>query len=260
MTTHASSPTTPPNPTRVAVAGGTGTIGSRVVARLEELGHDALVLSRSRGVDLVTGAGVDLRGADAVIDVSNVTTLSARRSREFFEAATSTLLAAEGRDGVRHHVALSIVGIDAAPGGYYAGKVAQERAVRAGAVPWSILRATQFHEFAAQTVRQATLGPVVLVPRMRTQPVSTRELAVALVDLALGDPVGDAGEVAGPREERLADMVRTYLAARRRRRRVLEVSFPGAFGRAMARGELLPGPGARLGVQTYAQWLGARAA
>jgi uncharacterized protein YbjT (DUF2867 family) len=241
--------------TRVAVAGGTGTVGTHVVARVEELGHEALVLSRSRGVDLVTGAGIDLRGVDAVIDVGNVTTLSARRSRAFFEASTRTLLAEGRRAGVRHHVALSIVGIDAAPGGYYAGKVAQERAVRAGSVPWSVLRATQFHEFAAQTLRQAKVGPVVLAPRMRTQPVSTRELAAALVDLALGEPVGDAGEIGGPREERLADMVRAYLAARGRRERVLEVPFPGAFGRAMAGGDLLPGPGARLGTQTYAEWL-----
>jgi len=241
--------------TRVAVAGGTGTVGTHVVARLQELGHEPLVLSRSRGVDLVTGAGLDLRGVDAVVDVGNVTTLGARRSRAFFEATTRTLLAAEGRAGVRHHVALSIVGIDAAPGGYYAGKVAQERAVRAGSVPWSILRATQFHEFAAQTVEQTAFGPVVLVPRMRTRPVSTRELAAALVDLALADPVGDAGEIGGPREERLAGMVRAYLAARRRRGRVLEVRLPGAFGRAMARGDLLPGAGATLGTETFAEWL-----
>src|SRR6478609_1448704 len=201
--------------TRVAVAGGTGTVGTHVVARLQELGHEPLVLSRSRGVDLVTGSGLDLRGVDAVVDVGNVTTLGARRSRAFFEATTRTLLAAEGRAGVRHHVALSIVGIDAAPGGYYAGKVAQERAVRAGSVPWSVLRATQFHEFAAQTV-----------PRMRTRPVSTRELAAALVDLALTDPVGEASEIGGPREERLADMVRAYLAAQGRRQRVLEVRLP----------------------------------
>lgn len=241
--------------TTVAVAGGTGTVGRPVVARLQALGHDARVLSRAEGVDLVAGPGVDLRGVDAVIDVSNVTTLSARRSTAFFETATRTLLDAGRRDGVRHHVALSIVGIEAAPGGYYAGKLAQERAVRAGSVPWSILRATQFHEFAAQTVRQTAIGPVVLVPRMRTQPVSTRELAVALVDLALGDPVGDDGELAGPREERLADMVRAYVGATRRGGRVLEVPFPGRFGRAMARGELLPGRGARLGRQTFTEWL-----
>lgn len=244
--------------TRVAVAGGTGTVGTHVVARLQELGHEPLVLSRSRGVDLVTGAGLDLRDVDAVVDVGNVTTLGARRSRAFFKATTRTLLAAEGRAGVRHHVALSIVGIDAAPGGYYAGKVAQERAVRAGSVPWSILRATQFHEFAAQTVARTAVGPVVLVPRMRTRPVSTRELAAALVDLALTDPVGEAGEIGGPREERLADMVRAYLAAQGRRQRVLEVRLPGAFGRAMALGDLLPGPGATLGTETFAEWLARR--
>ncbi|MFC8922883.1 SDR family oxidoreductase [Cellulosimicrobium sp. NPDC057127] len=246
--------------TRVAVAGGTGTVGSHVVARLRELGHEPLVLSRSRGVDLVAGTGLDLRGVDAVVDVGNVTTLSARRSRAFFGATTGALLEAGRRDGVRHHVALSIVGVDAAPGGYYAGKLAQERAVRGGPLPWSIVRATQFHEFAAQTVQQTAVGPVVLVPRMRTQPVSTRELAAALVDVALGQPVGDAGEIAGPQEERLAAMVRAYLAAHRRRERVLELRFPGAFGRAMAGGALLPRPDARLGTQTFAQWLATREA
>ncbi len=142
---------------KVAVAGGTGLVGRYVVEELGAAGHEPVVLSRSRGVDLVAGgAGLDaaLDGVDAVVDVSNVTTTSARKSVAFFDAVGRNLLDAGERAGVRHHVVLSIVGIDRVGLGYYRGKLRQEDVVRGGSLPWSVLRATQFHEFAGQTLER----------------------------------------------------------------------------------------------------------
>ncbi|WP_308799016.1 SDR family oxidoreductase [Agromyces silvae] len=245
---------------KIAVAGGTGAVGRQVVARVEELGHESAVLTRSSGVDLVAGTGIAgaLAGVDVVIDVASVQTQSAEKSREFFGAVTRNLLAAEATAGVGHHVALSIVGTDRAPEGYYAGKQLQEQLVGAGAVPWTLLRATQFFEFAPQILGQTTFGPLALVPKMRSQPVAAREVAVRLVELATGAPAGRVRDLAGPREERMADLARRWLRANGRKTRVLEFPLPGAFGRAMRAGILLPAPGsADLGTQSFDEWLAA---
>ena len=241
---------------KVAVAGGTGVVGTYVVDAVRAAGHEPVVLSRGRGVDLLTGAGLPdaLSGAEVVIDVSNQVTTNRKKSVAFFEAGTTHLLDAGLRAGVKHHVALSIVGIDRVDFGYYAGKVRQEELVLASPLPASVLRATQFHEFAGQ-VLQRVPGPVALIPRMRVQPIAAREVATALVALALGSPVGMAPELAGPQEESLADMARRLLRARGSRKPVVQVRLPVRGAGAMAGGELLPtGPGPR-GVQTYEEWL-----
>ncbi|MGW6743601.1 SDR family oxidoreductase [Streptomyces sp. NPDC055025] len=241
---------------RVAVAGGTGLVGRHVVEELSAAGHEPVVLARARGVDLVSGAGLDeaMAGVEAVVDVTNVTTMSARKAISFFEAVGGNLLDAGARAGVRHHVALSIVGIDRVGHGYYQGKIRQEERVRSGRVPWTVLRATQFHEFAQQTV-DLFPGPLAVVPRMNTQPIAAREVAQRLVGLILGPAQGMAPELAGPRVEQLVDMVRKLLRAQRRRRLLLPVRFPGAAGAAMAGdGQLPTGPGPR-GAQTFDEWL-----
>jgi uncharacterized protein YbjT (DUF2867 family) len=241
---------------RIAVAGGTGVVGSYVVSAVTEAGHEPLVLSRGRGIDLVTGTGLDdvLAGVQAVIDVSNQSTTSRKKSVAFFDAVTTNVLDAGLRAGVRHHVALSIVGIDRVDFSYYAGKVRQEELMFASPLPTSVLRATQFHEFAGQVLQQVP-GPVAVIPRMRVQPIAAREVAAALVALALGSPVGMAPELAGPQEESLADMARRLLRARGSRKPVLQVRLPVSGAGAMASGGLLPtAPGPR-GVQTYAAWL-----
>jgi uncharacterized protein YbjT (DUF2867 family) len=157
--------------------------------------------------------------------------------------------------GTSHHVALSIVGIDRAPEGYYAGKVAQEKLVESGPVPWTILRATQFHEFAEQIYARAKIGPFHVAPRMRTQPIAAREVAEHLVTLAEAGPAGRVAELAGPREESLVEMVRGFARAQGSRAWIPRIPLPGPGGRAQRDGSLLPGPGAVLGSQTFAQWL-----
>lgn len=241
---------------RVAVAGGTGLVGRYVVEELAAAGHEPVVLARSRGVDLVTGAGLDaaMKGVQAVIDVSNLTTTSAKKSIAFFDVVSRHLLDAGARAGVGHHVALSIVGIDRVGMGYYQGKLRQEEVVRGGPTPWTVLRATQFHEFAQQILDRVP-GPLAIMPRMRTQPVAAREVAQHLVQLALAPPQGMAPDLAGPRVEQLVDMARRLLRARHQHRLLLPVRLPGATGAAMTGdGQLPTGPGSR-GRQTFDEWL-----
>lgn len=246
---------------RIAVAGGTGTVGREIVARAEARGHEAVVIARAVGAELRTGAGVDaaLAGADAVIDAASVGTMSAEESTDFFRTASGTLLAAAARAGVPHAVLLSIVGVDRNPHGYYAGKVAQEEVYTASAVPWTIVRATQFHEFAGQVAGQARLGFLQLAPRARTQPIAAAAVADHLVTLAEGGPQGRTTDIAGPREEELSQMVRAWVRHRGRRGPVWAVSLPGAQMRGMRQGLALPADGAiRLG-PTFAEWLAASA-
>lgn len=241
---------------RVAVAGGTGVVGCYVVDALAEAGHTPVTLSRGRGVDLVTGTGLQeaVSGVDVVIDVSNVVTTGRVKSMKFFETATTNLLEVGRSTGVRHHVVLSIVGVDRVKFGYFEGKVRQEELALSGAVPATVLRATQFHEFPGQVLERVP-GPVAVVPRQLIRPVAAAEVASELVSIALGEPQGLAAEFAGPEEHQLVDLARRILSKRGRRRPVLAVRMPGEGGRAMASGGLLPGPGARFGQQTFDEWI-----
>ncbi|MCI4146592.1 SDR family oxidoreductase [Streptomyces sp. MMS20-AI2-20] len=241
---------------RIAVAGGTGWVGKLVVSALREKGHQVVVLSRSEGVDLTTGKGLEkaLNGVEGVVDVSNVVTTSRAKSVAFFEAATTHLLRAEEAAGVGHHLVLSIVGSDRVDMGYYLGKRRQEELVRQGRVPFTVLRATQWHEFAAQTLARG--GPVVVAPRMRCQPVAAVEVADHLTELAEGAPLGLAPDLAGPEVLEMVDMVRRLQRARGGRRPVLPVKLPGKVGRDMTGDGLLPqgtGPRGRI---TFDEWVG----
>ena len=243
---------------RVAVAGGTGMVGRMVVERLHATGHVPIVLARSQRVDVRTGAGLDdaLAGVSAIVDVTNVTTTRRSKALAFFGAGTRNLLDAAVRAGVVHHVVLSIVGCDRVDLGYYEGKRRQEELALAGPVPATVLRATQFHEFPAQLLARVP-GPLVLAPRMRTQPVAAAEVAAELARLAVGPAVGQAPELAGPEVHEMPDLVRQVLRATGRRRPAVPVRIPGAVGKAMATGALLPtGDGPR-GRQTFAEWLAA---
>jgi uncharacterized protein YbjT (DUF2867 family) len=240
---------------KVAVPGGTGVLGRFVVAALAARGHEAVVFSRRTGVDLLTAQGLDeaMRGVQVVIDVSNQ--LAQRRAKAvgLFERATGNLVAAAQREGVRHLVAVSIVGIDRANIGYYHGKLAQERVTLDGRVPASVLRATQFHEFPVQILQRG--GPFAVAPKWLTQPVAAREVADALVELALGEPVGRAPDIAGPEQHMMSDLVRKVLRATRQRRILVPLRLPGKTGKALAGGALVPQTDGPRGKQTFDAWL-----
>ncbi|MCB7135740.1 SDR family oxidoreductase [Cellulosimicrobium marinum] len=244
---------------RIAVAGATGTVGTHVVDVARERGHEVVPLTRSTGVDLTTGAGLPERldGVDAVIDVANVTTQKRAESEAFFGAVTRSLLAAERDAGVGHHVALSIIGIDDVPSGYYDGKRLQERLLAESDRPWSVLRAAQFHEFAQQALGFMTIGPFSLVPLMHSQPVAAREVAEALVALAERGPSGRVADLAGPEVLRMHDAARRLSRARGLGRRVVPVPLPGVAGRGLRDGSLTAAgdPGATLASTTFDRWL-----
>uniref|UniRef100_A0A942Y980 NAD(P)H-binding protein n=1 Tax=Neobacillus citreus TaxID=2833578 RepID=A0A942Y980_9BACI len=243
---------------KIAIAGGTGTVGRHVVRAAHERGHDVVVLSRKQKVDVLGDVGIarSIEGADAVIDVLNTTTLSTGAARAFFSTATSNLLAAEGQVGTAHHITLSIVGIDDIDTSYYAGKIAQERLVHASDVPHTVARTAQFHEFAEQVASQTTIGPVTVVPRTLTRPVAARDVADHLVRVAETEPAGRAPDLVGPQDATLADMVRRMYEHDGSRRRVLDVRFPGAYGRGLASGALRGGPdGQSVTETTFDQWL-----
>jgi uncharacterized protein YbjT (DUF2867 family) len=242
---------------KIAVAGGTGTVGAHVVASLGAAGHETVVLSRAAGIDLTTGFGlVDaLRGVDAVVDASGPAGTSAEKSKQFFRTVTRNLLDAENEAGIRHHVALSIIGAAAVNAGYYAGKRIQEDLVTASESNWTILRAAQFFEFAPMLVRTAKAGPFVLVPRMNCQPIAASEVGAVLAKLAEGKPRGIVPDLAGPKLENMADMVRRYLAETGTAGRVVEIAPPGRWWHALWDGSILPAADAQLGTLTYAEWL-----
>ncbi|WP_218621644.1 SDR family oxidoreductase [Microbacterium oleivorans] len=214
-------------------------------------------LSRRDGHDLERGTDLAaaLDGVDTIVDVTGVQTLSRRRATTFFDAASRHLHQAGAAAGVGHIVALSIVGIDGVDAGYYGGKLAHERAVERGPLPFSLLRATQFHEFTEQTIARGSLGAVTVVPTARIRPVAAREVAERLVTLATGAPVGRARDLSGPRDHRLIDLVRAVLDARGMRRPAIEVRLPGAFGRAMASGRLRGTADADRAAITFTAWL-----
>lgn len=242
---------------RIAIAGATGVVGRHVVDAAREREHQVVRLSRATGQDLMTGAGVReaLRGAHAVIDVSSVLTTEAERSVDFFTTVTGVLTEAERREDVGHHVALSIVGIDGIDRNYYAGKLAQEETVRASGQPWTVLRATQFHEFAEQILPRGAMGPLRLVPKILMRPVAAREVARALVDAAEAGPSGRIPDLVGPSDEVLADLVRRMLRYDGVRRPVIEVSLPGEYWRSARSGALRGEADAHRGRITFDQWL-----
>ena len=241
---------------RIAIAGGTGTVGRYCAEAAVASGHEVIVLSRSDGIDIITGQGLNsaLESVDAVIDVSNTTTLSARASRSFFAQGTNNLLQAESNAKVKHHVVLSIVGIDSINASYYAGKLAQERVVEKGQVPFTIARAAQFHEFAGQ-LHAGARGPVALLPKALIRPVAASDVAKRLVAIATETPKGRATDFVGPRDENLADLGRKWLAHHNDKRRVIEVRLPGRYGAGLASGSLRGTRDADVANLNFTGWL-----
>lgn len=244
---------------RIAVAGATGHIGTLTVAGLERAGHDVVGISRKQGVDLISGEGLDaaLAGVDAVVDASNGPgDLGVEETAAWFGGATANLLAAEERAGVRHHVLLSIAGIHRVTGNaHYAGKREQERLVEAGTVPWTIVPATQFHDFPAMVAGWTEQDGVAPIAPLLLQPIAPADVAAVLAMVATGEPRGRFADVAGPGRQDMVDMARRTLEARGRRV-VLEPTWDsGLFGEEMAGNALLPAPGAHIAPTTFETWL-----
>jgi uncharacterized protein YbjT (DUF2867 family) len=245
---------------KIAVAGATGRVGRHVVDVLEARGHEVVPMSRSQGVDVITGEGLDvaLTGVDAIIDTATGPSPERDAATEFFTTAARNLHEAGQRAGVQRVVVVSIIGIDEFTGGYNVAKLDHERAHLAGPIPVRVLRAAQFHEFVGQLVDWGTQGDVAYVPKMRTQLVAARTVAEALVDMATQPPLTGAplAEIAGPREENLVAMA-TLLASRRGHPLKIEgASDPTDPDSVLSEnGGLLPGPDAVLAGPTFEEWL-----
>jgi uncharacterized protein YbjT (DUF2867 family) len=248
---------------KVVVIGGTGLIGSKLVARLSAQGHEAIAASPASGVDTVTGAGLDevLRGAAAVVDVTNSPSFADQEAKSFFETSTRNLLAAEGRAGVEHHVALSVVGTERlVESGYFRAKLAQERLVQLSSIPYSIVHATQFFEFVKMIAGFSVQGESVRLPPILVRPIAADDVAAALAAVAVGAPLNATLEVAGPTEMGIDAFVRRGLEASQDPRKV--VTDPSAlyFGIHAKERTLVPEGASSLGKTTFEQWLAANAA
>ncbi|AQT81365.1 NmrA family transcriptional regulator [Mycolicibacterium litorale] len=243
---------------RIAVAGATGNIGARTVAALERRGHEAVRISRSTGVDLLTGVGLDaaLAGVEAVIDAVSAPPIGPDETREYFATATTNLLDAERRAGVGHHVLLSIVGIHRVDSGnaHYLGKLEQERLVEDGPVPWTIVPATQFHDFAAMVASWTETDGVSTIAPLLVQPIAPDDIAGVLAEIATESPQGRYVDVAGPETQDLVDMARRTHAVLGRTVKLVP-TWSGPMGEELAGNVLLPSANARIEATTFEEWL-----
>jgi uncharacterized protein YbjT (DUF2867 family) len=243
---------------KIVVIGGTGLIGSTVVTRLREHGHDAVPASLETGVNIITGDGLTdiLHDAQVVIDVSNSPSFEEAAALKFFETGTTNLLAAAADVGVGHYVALSVVGTERLGGsGYFRSKAAQEKLITSSSIPYSIVHATQFFEFVKTIEATMTEGDIVRVPAAPIQPMAAADVASVVGRVSAGTPLNGILEVGGPEKFRFADLLRTGLAARNDSREVVEDPEATYFGYRLDEQTLIPGDDAERAPTTFADWL-----
>jgi uncharacterized protein YbjT (DUF2867 family) len=249
---------------KIVVIGGSGLIGSKVVNILRQRDHEAVAASPSTGVNTLTGEGLTeaLAGAQVVVDVANSPSFEDKPASEFFETSGRNLLGAEKAAGVRHHVALSVVGTDrltgSGPGslsGYFRAKMTQEKLIKASGIPFTIVHATQFFEFVKSIAQSATDGSTVRLSPVLMQPMVSDDVAAAVGDVALGEPMNGVVEIAGPDQIRQDELVRQYLSATGDARKVVTDAKGGYFGIAVNDQSLVPGPNARLASTHFKDWL-----
>jgi uncharacterized protein YbjT (DUF2867 family) len=243
---------------KIVVIGGTGLIGSKTVDRLRKHGHEVFAAAPSSGVNTLTGEGLAeaMAGTDVVIDLANSPSFEDKAVLEFFETSGRNLLAAERKAGVKHHLALSVVGTDRLPAsGYLRAKVAQEQLIRVSGIPYTIVHSTQFFEFLGGIAKNGAAGQAILLSSAFIQPIASDDVADAVTDYALGAPVNGMVEIAGPDKYPLADLVQRFLTIVGDTRKA--VSDPAAlyFGTVLEPASLLPGADARLGAQNFSAWL-----
>ena len=243
---------------KIVVIGGTGLIGAKVVANLGEQGHEAVPASPRLGVNTLTGEGLAeaLAGASVVVDVSNAPSFEDHAVLEFFQTSTRNLLAAEAAAGVGHHVALSIVGIDRSPdNGYFQAKLAQEKLIASGPIPYSIVRATQFFEFIDGIADAATTGNDVHIAPVAFQPIAADDVARAVARVAVNAPLNGRLEIAGPDQFRFDEVIRRRLQARNDTRQVIADRQAVYFGAVPREQSLVPLNGAQFGKVRFEDWL-----
>ncbi|MER7638253.1 MULTISPECIES: SDR family oxidoreductase [unclassified Streptomyces] len=243
---------------KVVVIGGTGLIGSKVVSKLNEHGHQAVAAAPNTGVNTLTGEGLAevLEGAAVVVDVSNSPSFADDAVMDFFRTSTTNLLKAEANAGVTHHVALSVVGTERLQdSGYFRAKQAQEELIKDSGIPWSIVHATQFFEFMKGIAESATEGDTVRLAPVKIRPVHSDDVAATVGRTAVGTPVRGVVEVAGPDTFQLDELIRKGLAAKNDPRTVVADPHAPYFGAELAEATLLPGPDARIGETRFGDWL-----
>jgi uncharacterized protein YbjT (DUF2867 family) len=244
---------------KIVVIGGSGLIGSQLCKKLAERGHQVVAASPRSGVNTVTGEGLAeaLTSAQVVVDVSNAPSWEDAAVMEFFDTSTRNLLAAEAKAGVRHHVALSVVGTDRLQeSGYFRAKLAQEKLITASGIPYTIVHATQFFEFLGGIAQASTDGQVVRLPSALMQPMAADDVAAALADITLEPPVNRIVEIAGPEALGIDEAVRRYLTATGDARRVITDTNAPYYGVKVSERTLTPDNGARLGPTRIEDWLG----
>ncbi len=243
---------------KIVIVGGTGLIGAKVVPLLRTRGHEVIPASPSLGINSITGEGLSnaLTGAQVIVDVTNAPSWEDKAVLEFFETSTRNLLATEAKTGVGHHVALSIVGCDQLPAsGYLRAKVAQEKLIQASAIPYTIVRATQFFEFVGGIADSATSGETVHLPSVLFQPIFSDDVADALTGIALSNPLNGTVELAGPDALPFDELVRQYLEAHHDPRSVVTDGQARYFGATLEKRSLVPADNALLGSCHFADWL-----
>lgn len=243
---------------KIVVIGGSGLIGTKLVNNLRQRGHEVVAASPSSGVNTMTGEGLAnaLKGAQVVVDVSNAPSWEDKAVLDFFETSGRNLLAAEAAAGVKHHVALSVVGTDRLlASGYFRAKMAQEKRIKASQIPYTIVRSTQFFEFVDGIAQTATEGTTVRVPSVLMQPIVSDDVAAALADVALGNPMNGTLEIAGPEQIRQDELVRRFLTATGDARKVLTDATARYYGLEVNDQSLVPGNNPRLGSMHFAEWL-----
>ncbi len=243
---------------KIVVIGGTGLIGSRLVRKLRDHRHEAVAASPNAGVNTITGEGLAeaLKGASVVVDVSNSPSWDDAAVLKFFETSTRNLLSAETSAGVRHHVALSVVGTQRlSESGYFRAKIAQEKLIQESSIPYSIVQATQFFEFLKGLADISSDGDKVRLPHVFFQPMAADDVASAMVRIAVGQPVNGIVEIAGPEQFRVDDLVRQRLAALKDSRQVIADPKALYSGARLSEKTLVPGKDARLGETRFETWL-----
>ena len=243
---------------KIVVIGGTGLIGSKLVSKLRQLGHTVIAASPESGVNSITGEGLNevMNGTDIVVDVSNSPSFEDKAVMEFFRRSTFNLLAAETYNGVKHHVALSIVGAERLPdSGYLRAKVAQEDLIKYSGINYSIVRSTQFFEFADRIAKAATIGNEVRISPGAFQPIASDDVVAALTDVVVGEPLNATIEIGGPVRTTMYEFIRYYLDTIEDSRQLIMDEHARYFGTEL-NDELVPGDRARLGKVKYEEFLG----